>query len=416
MEAQLHNREQIFYGWKIVAASVVILAFGFGMFFSTNGLFVVPVCESLGLSRAEFTFHRTVIMIASACALPFYGKAIQRFGVKKILFVGMAMLGMVTFGYSFATNMMHFYLLALVNGIFFASVSFMTIGILISDWFTDKKGVANGFAFAGTGVGAAIMTPVISRIIEQAGWRVAYRFMGAFGAIVLLPVIFFLIKDKPAQMGLTPYTSPGVKQETKSHVYNLSFREAIRTSRFWLLSIALIFIACYASSTTTHSVPFLSDIGYSPAKVSAVIALVNVVLAGGKIVLGIIYDRFGTMVGNNFVSVCCITFPIAALFAHVPGIPWVYAVSVGMAGCALSVPVPILINKYFGEKDYPVIFSIVSLFITFGSAVAVPSKGAIFDFTGSYDVAWIIFLVFAVVVAICLFAAEKTYKAEGARL
>ncbi|MCL2058877.1 MAG: MFS transporter [Oscillospiraceae bacterium] len=408
------SEKRVFYGWKIVAASVVILAVGLGMFFSTNSLFVIPVCESFGVSRGQFTMHRTIITVVSACTLPFYGKAITRIGAKKILLCGIFMIGIVTFLYSFANSLLHFYILAFINGIFHNTVSFMVIGILIGNWFADKKGTATGLAFAGSGLGGAVMIPIVSRIIEAADWRFAYRFMGVFGIVSLVPVICLVIKDAPAQLGLMPYTisnnTQGAPRSANNTARSLSAREAFKTSIFWMLAIGFFMIGGFGSPTNTHSTAFLLDLGYPIATVSAVVAIFMTFLSVGKILLGLVYDRFGSMAGAVLISICCFIFPVAALLSHMPAFPWVYAVTVGIASCGMSVPVPILIDRYFGSKDSPVLFSAFTFLMTLSAAVSVPLMGAIFDNMGTYRLAWLAFMIFAVIISICMVSAEFLHR------
>ncbi|NLJ86145.1 MAG: MFS transporter [Firmicutes bacterium] len=408
--------KKVFYGWKIVIASTIILAVGLGMFNSTNSVFVKPVCDSLGFGRSQFTLHRTIMTLTSACIMPVYGKVIQQLGVKTVLLVGASMLSLVTIGYSFASTLWHFYLLAFINGIFFNAVSFMVIGILVSYWFEDKRGFAIGLAYSGSGLGGAIMVPVVSRVIELVNWRFAYMFMGILGLATLIPVILFFIKEKPEKAGLKPYDSPkgykGGERQIEGPTFNLSLSESLKTNRFWLLLVAFFLISAFAGATNTHSAPYLSDIGYSTAMVSAVISLFMVFLTVGKIILGVIYDRFGTMAGNVLVAVCGLIFPVAALFSHFPAFPWIYAVSVGMASCGLSVPVSILITKHFGVKDYPMIFSIFTMVTALGPSVSVPLMGAVYDYSGSYRPAWIALLALSVIISVCLAASEIIYRGE----
>jgi MFS family permease len=408
--------KKVFYGWKIVAASTMILAVGLGLFNSTNSVFVKPICDSLGFGRSQFTLHRTIITLTSALIMPVYGRVIERFGVKQVLLVGAFMLSLVTIGYSLAEELWHFYLWAFVNGIFYNAVSFMVIGILVSYWFEDKRGFAIGLAYSGSGVGGALMIPVVSRIIELANWRVAYRFMGILGLAILLPIILFFIKERPEKAGLKPYTSPGRdkggESQTEGSLFNLSLRASFQTSRFWLLAVAFFLISAFAAATNTHSAPYLSDIGYSTAFVSAVISLFMVFLTVGKIILGAVYDRFGTMAGNVLVAVCSLVFPMAALLAHMPAFSWIYAVSVGMASCGVSVPVSILITKHFGMNDYPMIFSIFTMITALGQSVSVPLMGAVYDHAGSYRPAWIALLALSVIISVCLVASEIIYRKE----
>ncbi len=407
--------KRIFYGWVIVGASVVILAIGLGMFNSTNSVFVKPICDALGFSRSQYTTHRTILTLISAFALPLYGKLIQRAGIKKILLVGAAALPVLIFCYSFANSLWHFYLLAFLNGIFFNALHFMVIGVLVSRWFEDKRGLATGIAYAGSGLGGAVMIPVVSRIVELSGWRFAFQFMGVLGLVILIPVILLLIKDSPESVGLRPYTSSktvSAPSQGAAQAGGLTFQEALASGKFWLLAVGFFFIAVFAGATNTHSAPYLTDIGYPVAMVSAVVSTFMLAMTVGKIFLGFIYDRFGALVGNLLVAVCSIAFPIAALLAFLPGLPWVYAVSLGMASCGISVPVSILIIKYFDTKAYPALFSVFTMITSLGSAAAVPAMGAVYDYTGSYRPAWIAMLAFSVVITGCLVAVELKFRRE----
>jgi len=408
---------KVFYGWVITAASIVVLAAGIGMYSSTNGLFVIPVCETLGISRGQYSVHRTLITIVSAFAMPFYGKLIRRLGVRNMLLIGSAALGIVTGCYSMAQSIWHLYLLAALNGIFVNAISFMVIGMLISEWFVGRRGFATGLAFSGSGLGGALSIPAVNRVIELYGWRAAYVFIGALGLIILVPVILALIKNNPQMAGLSPYE---LTDREKSRIRSAGAPErdlplgaALKTGRFWLLAVAFFLISCLCNVTIAHSAPFLQDTGYTAAAASAAVSFYMASLSAGKILLGFVYDRFGVMSGNAVIAACCLVFPVAALLAHIPALPWIYAMTAGIASSGFSVPVPILIIKYFGARDYPMIFSAMTMVTTAGSAVSVPAMGAVYDYAGSYQPAWFALLAFSVIIAISMFLAELKNRAPA---
>ena len=389
------------------------MAAGIGMFFSTNSLFVIPVCESLGISRGQYSMHRTVITIVNGFTLPFYGKIVRRLGEKKILLIGSAALGIVTACYSFAENLWHLYFIAFFNGFFVNAVSFMVVSLLMSNWFKDKKGFATGLAFSGSGLGGAIMLPIVGRVIELYDWRFAYRFVGAFGIAVLIPMILIFIKNTPEDVGLSPYVSDkpdtsGIKRAEREDL-NLTVGMAVKTKGFWLLAVSFLFVSCYASATINHTAAFMHDIGFPPVTVSLIASLFMVFLTAGKIAMGFVYDKFGTMAGNAVLIVCSGIFPIAALLSHIPVMPWLYALTAGVASCGFSVPIPVLLLKYFGTKDYPMMLSVFTMITTLGSAVSVPLMGAAYDQAGNYNVAWIASLALVAAVASCLIATELTH-------
>ena len=406
----------IFYGWVVVLASAVLLALGLGMLNSTNSVFVKPVCDELGFSRGDVTLHRTIITLISALAMPFYGRLIQRAGVRRVMLACALMLGLVAAGYSFATKLWHFYLIAAFHGIFYNGVSFMSVGILVNDWFDGRKGLALGLAYSGSGLGGAVMVPVVSRIIARAGWQWAYRFMGLIAICVMIPVVLAFVRNHPGEMNLAPLPADEPRPGGPREAEGLTLREAMGTGRFWALIAAFALIGAFANATNTHSASYLSDLGYPAAYVSAVISLFMASLTVGKIVLGQVYDRSGAAAGNGLVSLFCLGYPVFALMAAHAAMAWVYAVFVGFASCSLSVSVAILIGRYFGRRDFPAIFSLATMIPALASSAAVPAMGAVYDFTGSYRPAWYALLIASAIITLCLAGVERAHKRVGRAL
>jgi len=383
-----------------------------GIYVSTNSIFVKPVCDDLGFSRGQFTLYRTIITLVSTPLMPIYGRKIRSIGLKKLILISAIGCGLISISYSFSTQLWHFYVLAAFNGILVNGTSFMVIGTLVSGWFHDKKGFATGLAYCGSGLGAAIMVPLLGQVIEHTDWRWGYRTIGIVGMAILVPTVLLLVKESPERMGLEPYRSDkggqasAAAQTGQDASIGLTMKEALKSPVFWLLAIAFFCISMCAASTNTHTAPYLSDLGYSTGFAASVVSLFMLVLTVGKIVLGYIFDRLGALWGSLFVGICCIGFPILALLAHIPAMPWIYAIVVGMASCGFSVPVNVLITNYFGNKDFTAIFSIFSMVTMAGAAISLPVIGVIYDVTGSYHWAWIMLLITGCIVALCLVAAN----------
>ena len=404
--------KKIFYGWYMVVACVLIAAAGIG-FHNTASIFIRPVTEDLGLSRGEFTFFRTIIVIFGAALLPLYGKIAQRFSIKKVMLVGTTVSSLSLVGYALCTYLWQFYLVAVINGLFVNASHFMMIGILIGRWFKDKRGLALGIAFAGSGFGAAIMVPLASWIIEIAGWRWGFGFSGMAALVVLIPTILLLVKESPESMGLSPYekendgnNSPAIDHKVKG----LTLSEAWKTPAFWLLAIALLGISISASAPNAHTAPYLGDLGYPVYVVSAVVSLTMIVLTGGKIIMGHVFDRFGTMFGGIILGVFCVLSPVFALLAVHPTAPWLHAIFLGLASTGFSIPVNIFALKFFGEKDFPAILSILSMIMAFGAAFSPPGMGLVYDFVGNYIFAWQFLVILGVIVILCLVGVNLTGK------
>ena len=393
---------------------MIIAAAAIG-FHNTASMFVLPVTEELGFSRGEFTFFRTIVIILSAALMPLYGRLATNMSLKKLMLVGTTLNGLAMAAYSFGTALWHFYLISVVSGFVVNAGNFLIIGILISRWFEDKKGIAIGLAFAGSGLGAAIMNPMVSLVIQNFDWRFGFRFSGLASVIVLIPTILLLIKDTPEQMGLRPYRSK--KDEEKaiaSEPAGLSLYQARKTPIFWLLVLALVGLSVTAGAPKAHTAPYLGDLGYSAAVASAVVSLSMVFLTIGKVLMGYVYDRFGTITGGLVLGIFCILSPIFALMAATnPAAPWLHAVFFGLASTGFSMPVNIYAMKFFGQKDFPAILSALSVVIALGAALSPPLMGFSYDFLDSYSVAWIALVIIGFAIVFSLTIADVLHRRQS---
>ena len=72
-----------------------------------------------------------------------------------------------------------------------------------------ERGIANGWIFAGVGVGAGISPPLISRVMLHHGWRASFWLCALIG-IVAGAVWFVIARDTPAEH---PWVSPREKEK-----------------------------------------------------------------------------------------------------------------------------------------------------------------------------------------------------------
>jgi len=409
------ENKKFHYGWVVVIACLLVAIANIG-FHNTVSIYVRPVTEDLGLTRGEFTFFRTVTALTSAFLMPFFGRLVMKTSVKKMMLVGTLINGLTLAGMGFSQNIWHFYLLAFVAGLFINAGNFLVIGIVINRWFEDKKGIALGIAFAGSGVGAAMMNPLSTMVIESHGWRNAFFFAGALSLAIIIPTVLFLIKDSPESMGLEPYRV--VKPEADTVIAEekpveaptasgMTMTEAKKTPQYWLLIIAVFSIALIAATPNAHTVPYLIDIGYSPALASAVITVCMVFLTTGKIFMGGAFDKFGVKLGGLALGTFAILVPVFALIANVPVAPWLLGTFMGLSATGFSLTANIYVGKFFGQKEFAPLLSRFTMIATFGTAVGPPVMGLAFDMLGNYILAWVVLLAVAITFTLCLLTAVK---------
>lgn len=194
-------RKEKFFGYWIIFYCFVLMFFVFTIIKSLHSLFLVPVTESLGMERSAFSLIFTITGLSVAVALPVVSKLLNRYSVKIVATVGVLMASLGFAAYSLARESWHFYLIALIVGAGTAGCTNVVIALLINNWFIDRKGMALGIAFTGSGFGTALISPILSHCLLQYGWQFSYVCFGLLMGAVCVPLTWLLAYKKPSEKG-----------------------------------------------------------------------------------------------------------------------------------------------------------------------------------------------------------------------
>jgi MFS family permease len=201
-------------------------------------------------------------------------------------------------------------------------------------------------------------------------------------------------------------TAPEAEEETRAalgaatDLPGLEVSEALGSRSFWMIAIAEVFFATAGVGLRVHLVPFLTGIGYSPTLAAEIFGAMFIFSAIGTSTLGALADRLG---GRATLSL--------VFFAGAAGIAALLGASHLMAVVAFVVIfglvrethiLPIAITESLGEKRLGTLLGLLALFTTFGFAAGPVIAGRIFDRTGSYEGALLLFVALAIVSIIAM--------------
>ncbi|MBQ3076539.1 MAG: MFS transporter [Clostridia bacterium] len=394
-----------FYGWVIVLGCALMMGTTVGLFFNCNGVFVKPVCDDLGFSRGAFTMYTTIVSFLSMFMQVIYGDLYRRHRVLPISRAAAVILCLSIVGYSFSTKIWHFYLFATINGLVQVPVAVLAIATLVNRWFIDKRGLATGIAYSGSGLTAALMTPVLTRVVADYGWRTGYRVLAAVGAVPILLAVFVLLKEDPAEMGQTPLgASPAAADASATaapvllpETVGLTRAEALRTPCFALMVLSFIIILFCGMGVNPHIISYLTDIGYSDGVASSVSSLIMAVMIVGKISMGAVFDKVGAFWASVMTGLCVVASMVTlALCGTSPIMPYVFACCFGFGYSAGSVPLSFLVGENFGSREFSGIYSFLSMMSGVVASFGTSIIGMLYDRLGSYSSIWLIWSAMAV--------------------
>ena len=396
-----------YYGWIIVALGIVIMAASVGIVNNCTSLYIVPICEEMGYSRKAVSMLNTLISVGGMVVSAVSAELYHHFSVRRTMQVSAVVISVGYFTFSLADKLWQFYAICVIVACALWLLAYIPFAVILSNWFHKRTGFVIGLTYMGTGVGGMIFSPIIGSLIANAGWRQAMVTMAIVMAAVHIPCTFFL-RDKPEDMGLKPYGWEEEK-ETLQHrdtLPGIPFAIGKRGAKFIFMAIATS-VLCFANVGFCTNLPaHMSDRGYSIEMASRIMSATMASLAIGKISLGWIYDKFGSIFATVLSGLMLAACPIAGIF--LPGVgPIVCIVVCFSLGMAFgSVGIPIVAREAFGIRDFERYNGALNAITGVFSAAGPVFSGVVYDAAGSYAPAFLAYAVvsvaFTAVLVLCL--------------
>src|SRR5215475_10499299 len=283
---------RIFYGWYVLAASVVIELFGlgFGVFAITT---VYPyIIDAFPQWSRTLVFLPTSLIILIVGALsPLIGYLIDRYSLRVMFAVGIIGQGVALYLFAQVQTPAQYIGTSLLLGVAMSGVTILPNQVLVSRWFRERIGLVNGIVLGATSLGAAIAPALITRIIEASDWRTAFVVVAALATLPPILVVLTLVRDRPEDLGLQPYGAVEGAAAPAAALGGYTLRAAIRTPTFWVFA-AVIFLGgmpCY--SHNKHILVFLKELGFAPIEAADYKSFYFFISACGRLVFGWLADR-----------------------------------------------------------------------------------------------------------------------------
>lgn len=398
------GKKRIFYGYYMLGSCLVMLIVGTGIVNNCAGQFITPVCDDLGLPRSSMTLYLSFQNAALMILVPFLGIIYKKIKPKLFTICGAIVMIAAFATLSQCREAWQFWICGFVIGAGLAAVSTSTVSMLMNNWFIKNKGLVIGIAMAGSGFGSMIFNPVGQQLIATYGYQTAYLMLAAIIFVVFIPVMI-VYRFKPEDMGLKPLgcvetetsdgTAPGeVKRE------GVSYKEAIRSPKFYLLAFIVLCLSGCGMGTFTHLQAYFTGAGLDAVFAASILGITSAFLMVGKVIWGKVRDTFGprpTLI--IALSFFVLSYVLVLLVPLNTALCYVFAVVFGLAYATPTVFSPLLTIASFGEREFSSIYGSVQIFFYLGPIIGNPLSGAIFDGTGSYTGAWILY---GIAIFICL--------------
>ncbi|MEC9445739.1 MAG: MFS transporter, partial [Chloroflexota bacterium] len=350
---------------------------------------------------------------------PIEGYLTDKVGARRMVFIGMIILGGAFIFFAQVQNLWMFYLAYIFMAVGQGLGSWIPLMTMLNRWFHRRRAMALGWSNMGSRLGALVLVPLIAWSIDpdqdRLGWRMTATILGVFMIVVAGP-ISRLIHNQPQDIGLLPdgdkpATQPaanaGESHAASSYEADFTASEALRTPAFWLIAFGHGFTSMVILAIMAHLGLLMVDKGYQVQDAAFVVSVYTAVAMGFQLVGGYVGGKVPIRLALAFFTSLQAMGVVVLVFAD--SLPSIYAFAVLFgAGFGGRNPLTVAIRgEYFGSASFGKILGFSTVPMNLLLLIAAPLVGWMRDIQGDYTDAFLVMVVTNLAGAACFLLAKR---------
>jgi sugar phosphate permease len=393
------TKSKIHPGWIAVAVTFVTLMATAG-FRSAPSVLIVPLEKAFGWSRSDISLAIAINVLLFGLVSPFAAALMEKFGIRKVV---MSALTTVSFG-AFLTIFIQapWQLIAtwgVIVGTGTGSMALVFAATVANRWFVAKRGLVTGLLTAATATGQLIFLPGLAYLADTYSWKSVSITVSSF-ALLVVPFVYFFLREKPADLGLLPYGAPDSWQPPAPSDLSAgalaidTLRQSAKKKDFWYLFGS--FYVCGLSTSGligTHFIPAAHDHGMPTTLAASLLALIGIFDVIGTLFSGWLTDRYDPRkllffyYGLRGLSLFLLP---SILFSSIEASTLVFVIFYGLDWVATVPPTIMLCRSVLGPQRASIVYGWVFAAHQIGGATAAFGAAVLRVKLGDYAAAFYI--------------------------
>ena len=417
-----------YYGWVILGLSgVVSYSSRPLMSVAVLTVFVVPMTEQLGWTRAQFSGAVSLGGVLAMAAAPLVGPVLDRYGSGLVVGISSGIAGLCAVGLGAVSQIWMFYLAYVPGRTVFASPLELGTSVAVSNWFIRRRPFALALNHLAQGSGLSVMPLVAQAIIGAWGWETAWYALGVWTiALGVLPALLLMAR-RPEDLGIEPdgggesesrsasagRPATGRRPRSAAEEVNFTPRQAVATWSFWLMMLFAFAGFIVQAGVSLHQAPHFIDQGVP----DSVAVFTPVTFAISQVPASIMWSALGGRVEARFVMTAAglvvASGAVITAFASGIGVGILGSFILGFGVGGLHITARLTWADYFGRLHLGKIRSWGLAAQVGGQAIGPTAAGFVWDWTGNYQWVFLAFGVNLAAVSLLMLTARRPARLAG---
>ncbi len=268
-------------------------------FRSAPSVLIVPLEEAFGWGRDQISLAISVNVLLYGLTAPFAAALMERFTVRKVVMGALTTVSTGAFLTTFVNAPWQLVLTwGVIVGVGTGSMALVFAATIANRWFVKRRGLVVGALTAAAATGRLVFLPGLTALSQDYGWRSIGLTIGA-ASLLMVPIIYLFLKEKPADLGMLPFGAPADWQAPAKSTMPaaklaiVTLKEASAHKDFWYLTGS--FFVCGLSTSGligTHFIPAAHDHGMPQVTAASLLALIGIFDVIGTLCSGWLTDKF----------------------------------------------------------------------------------------------------------------------------
>lgn len=411
----------VFYGWWLVVISGFTMTIATVPLYHAMAVWSVALESHFGWSRGQLGLALTFTRIEGGLMGPIEGYLTDRLGARRMVFIGLLILGVGFLVFAGVRNLWMFYLAFIVMALGQGLGSWLPLMTTINNWFSRRRATAMGWANVGSRIGALLLVPAIAWAVDpeqtRLGWQMTALILGVVTLALAFPLTR-LIRNRPQEYGQRPDGDPpeqavqpakvtnppsasGQAQDTRTAAApprraaaqddgDMTAGQALRTPAFWLISFGHGFTSMVILAIMTHLGLLLKDKGFDVQTTGWIVVVYTATAMVFQLVGGYVGDRWPKNIALFIFTTIQAAAVVVLTLASSLFMFYLYAVLFGIGFGGRNPLTTAIRGEYFGRASFGRILGLSTVPMNVLLLIGSPMAGYMRDIQHSYDMAFLL--------------------------
>ena len=368
-------------GWWVVFGAAWTLTITAGVGFFSMAVLAEAIMADTGWTEQQYTNGIAIWGLTAALFSPFCGLAIDKFGSRPVMIIGILVAAAAEFTLGRVTELSQFYAVLIVLAMGVMATTYIPVAAIVSHWFVQRIGIATGLSMLGLGIGGGLFPQIAGALVSEGSYQSAFAILAGILLTALIPV--FIGLRPPNEQERAQSVTDNEHFETYDPQHDLTLKQALRSRSFWGLSIGDLLTGLIFAIFNTLLVLYITEDTGDSKYATLVFSILSFGLGFGILVFG----PLGEMFNFRRVFVLCYFLPsVGTVLLAISSAPLTaisFAVIAGFAGGGRSALFPAALLKSFGGTHMGAIYGVSNTLFMLGTAAGPAIASAIHEETGS---------------------------------